>query len=392
MNFRRAWWASILLLALLYARTTPSAAVTHAELVEPMQRALDFIYNMEFESALHSARGLLARAPEHPAGFFTLAATYWQQRLVTIEAQQRSQLLEQFQDAIQRAQTAAAKLPEAQAAEAAFYLGAAYGMQARMHFLEKHYIRALIAAKQGSMHLQHCVTLVPLWYDAYAGLGTYYYVLARVPGFWRGIVQRLIGIPGDRAQGLYILEQARSHGQLSIPEASLLLAKIYMLPDEMQYGQAAHLLTSLVQRYPNNIDYRYRLGLVLAALGRWQQAQHLLRDLLTELTHSTAPYAQQWLPVLSYRLAETALFQRELSTALDVLMGLQGQEIETTLRAWVELRLGNVHDLRNEPQAARVWYRGVTGEAEAERLARLYASRPFTPAHVVIKAIEQSAI
>ena len=50
-----------------------------------------------------------------------------------------------------------------------------------MHFVEQQYIRALLAAKQGSTYLQQCVAHAPDWYDAYAGLGTYQYVLSSRP-------------------------------------------------------------------------------------------------------------------------------------------------------------------------------------------------------------------
>src|SRR5919108_1141943 len=191
-----------LLLAILLGLVPQHGVVTHTAMLEPAQRILDLIYNMEFDAALHAAQHLIDLAPSHPAGYFYRAATYWQWRLITHDPHQRAVLLTQFQESTQRARDLAEHLPEAQATEAAFYLGAVYGMQARMHFVERQYIRALLAAKQGNSYLQQCVTRAPDWYDAYAGLGTYSYVLSRVPSFWRGIVQRLVGIAGDRAQGL----------------------------------------------------------------------------------------------------------------------------------------------------------------------------------------------
>src|SRR5215510_438006 len=264
-----------LLLTLLFGLMPQSGVVMHTAILEPTQRTLDLIYNMEFDEALHAAQNLIDLAPAHPAGYFYRAATYWQWRLITHDPHQRAMLLTQFQESTQRARDLAKHLPDAQATEAAFYLGAVYGMQARMHFVEQQYIRALLAAKQGSTYLQQCVARTPDWYDAYAGLGTYQYVLSRVPGVWRGIVQRLIGIAGDRDKGLQALERARTRGRLSVPEAVSLLAKIYTLPDEQQYDKAYSLLEYLVQRYPNNLDYRYRLAVICTALGLWERAHQV---------------------------------------------------------------------------------------------------------------------
>src|SRR5262245_37415457 len=272
-----------LLLITLLGLVPQSGVVTHTALLEPAQHTLDLIYNMQFDEALHAAQELIDLAPAHPVGYFCRAAVYWQWRLIALDTQQRARLLVQFQEATQRTRAVAEQLPAAQAPEAAFYLGAVYGMQARMHFVERQYIRALLAAKQGSHYLQQCVTRAPDWYDAYAGLGTYSYVLSQVPGFWRGIVQQLVGIAGDRHRGLQALEQARTHGHLSAPEAASLLAKIYTLPDENGYDKAYALLEHLVQRYPNNLDYRYRLAVVCASMGLWERARQVSWGLVVDI-------------------------------------------------------------------------------------------------------------
>jgi tetratricopeptide (TPR) repeat protein len=381
-----------LLLTTLLGLVPQHRVVLHAAMLEQEQRTLDLIYNMEFDAALHAAQRLIDLAPTHPAGYFYRAATYWQRRLITHDPHQRAILLSQFQESTQRARTMAEHLPEAQAAEAAFYLGAVYGMQARLHFAEQQYLRALLAAKQGSAYLQQCVARAPDWYDAYAGLGTYQYVLSRVPGVWRSIVQQLIGIPGDRDKGLQALELARTAGRLSVSEAGSLLAKIYVLPGEEQYDKAYVILENLVQRYPHNSDYRYRLALVCAHLGLWECARQVSQQLIDDIAQGK-PYApQQWRPLLHYRLAETYVFQRQPQVAAEILRALRTQELSPALRAWVELRLGTVHDLQGERQAAQAWYQGVHGDAQAEARAHAYMAMPFMPAQIDLKPLEQAVI
>jgi tetratricopeptide (TPR) repeat protein len=381
-----------LLFAVLLGTAPQSGVVAHAAILEPAQHALDLIYNMEFDEALRAAQHLIDLAPAHPAGYFYRAATYWQWRLMTPDPHQRASLLTQFQRATQHARELAEHLPAAQAAEAAFYLGAVYGMQARMHFVEQQYIRALLAAKQGSTYLQQCVARAPDWYDAYAGLGTYQYVLSRVPGVWRGLVQQLIGIAGDRDKGLQALEQARTAGRLSVPEAGSLLAKIYVLPGEEQYDKAYVLLEQLVQRYPNNSDYRYRLALVCAQLGLWERARQVSQSLIADVEQGKPYHPQEWLPLFHYRVAETYVFQRQPQAAAALLRTLQPQALSPALRAWVELRLGNVHDLRGERRAAQAWYQGVQGDEQAEARARAYMTTPFRPVQIDLKPLEQAII
>src|SRR5207249_3721846 len=114
-----------------------------------------------------------------------------------------------------------------------------------------------------------------------------------------------------------------------------LLAKIYVLPGEEQYDKAYVILENLVQRYPNNSDYRYRLALVCAHLEMWERARQVSQQLIGDIAQGK-PYApQQWRSLLHYRLAETYVFQRQPQAAAEILRSLRTQELSPALRAWV---------------------------------------------------------
>src|SRR5262252_9837099 len=100
-----------LLLTLLFGLMPQSGVVMHTAMLEPAQRTLDLIYNMEFDEALRAAQNLIDLAPAHPAGYFYRAATYWQWRLITQAPHQRAVLLRQFQESAQRARDTAELLP-----------------------------------------------------------------------------------------------------------------------------------------------------------------------------------------------------------------------------------------------------------------------------------------
>src|SRR5262249_58208651 len=119
-----------------------------------------------------------------------------------------------------------------------------------------------------------------------------------------------------------------------------------------------------------------------------QGSQHLIAD----ITQGKAYTPQEWLPLLHYRLAETYVLQRQPQAAAGLLRPLQMQQLSPTLRAWVELRLGNVHDLQGERQAAQAWYQGVQGDEQAEARAHAYMAAPFVPAQIDLKPLEQAVI
>jgi tetratricopeptide (TPR) repeat protein len=345
---------------------------------------------MEFDAALTAAQTVIDLAPDSPTGYYYRAAAYWQWRLVAQDPLQRAVLLAQLQDAMRRTLEVAGRLPAGRAAEAAFYLGAAYGTQARLYVVEKQYFKALGAAKKGGAYLQRCIDLDPTWYDAYLGLGVYHYYLARVPGFVRGLAQWLIGLDGDRDRGLRELELTRTQGTFAAPEAASMLAKIYASSTEKQYDRARLLLESLVQQYPNNVDYRYRFLLVLANLERWQYARQTSQDLLADMAQGKLAYARQWVPLLHYRIAETYIVEGNADAALPLLHTLHTQALDDALRSWVLLRLGNVYDLRGDHHTARTYYRLVEGSDGSAELAAQYITVPFTRGQTALKPAEKS--
>jgi hypothetical protein len=58
----------------------------------------------------------------------------------------------------------------------------------------------------------------------------------------------------------------------------------------------------------------------------------------------------------------------------------------------VELRLGNMHDLQGERQAAQAWYQGVQGDGQAEARAQAYMTMPFVPVQIDLKPLEEAVI
>jgi tetratricopeptide (TPR) repeat protein len=375
--------------AVLLLWTLTAAAAAQPALEAPAQRTLALIYNMEFDAALAAAQTVIALAPDSPAGYYYRTAAYWQWRLVARDPQQRAALLTQIQDAVRRTLEVAERLPADRTAEAAFYLGAAYGTQARIYIAEKQYFKALGAAKKGGAYLQRCVELAPTWHDVYLGLGVYHYYLARVPGFVRGLAQWLIGLDGDRDRGIQELERARTQGSLAVPEATSMLARIYASSTEKQYDKARSLLESLVQQYPNNMDYRYRLLLAYANLGQWPQAQQTSHQLLADIAHGKMSYAQPWVPLLHYRTAETYVLQGNAEAAMSILQTLHTAPLDDTLRPWVILRLGNAYDLRGDHPTARTYYQRVEGPDGVKELAIQYGITPFTPGPITLKPSEK---
>ena len=190
---------------------------------------------------------------------------YWQWRLITHDPRQRAMLLTQFQESTQRARDLAEHLPEAQAAEAAFYLGASMACRRACILWNSSTSERCWQPSREHVFATVC-SACPRLVRCLCWSG--HLPVCPLPRPWclARYCQQLIGIAGDRNKGLQALEQARTAGRLSVPEAGSLLAKIYVLPGEEQYDKAYVLLETWCSAI-RTIVTTYRLALVCAHWG-----------------------------------------------------------------------------------------------------------------------------
>lgn len=169
-----------------------------------------------------------------------------------------------------------------------------------------------------------------------------------------------------------------------------LLAKVYGGSHEQRYDKAYALLQELVERYPNNVEYRLRLAVVSMRLGLWQQARQVSQALISDIERAKPYYSRALLPELSYRLAEIHVLQGNHAAAQPILSALRHETTDSGLQAWVTLRLGNVYDLQGNRQVAQEFYRQVAGDDIAEQQAAQYVATPFTGQHPEIKPVDKT--
>ena len=288
-----------------------SGVVTHTAMLEPAQHTLDLIYNMEFDEALRAAQHLIDLAPAHPAGYLRscrhLLAVAFDRHLIHSRGPCCSPNFRSLRSVpvTWPSTSRRRKLPRPP-----FILARCMGMQARMHFVEQQYIRALLAAKQGSTDLQQCVARAPNWYDAYAGLGTYQYVLSRVPGClarhcaatdWhrRGPRQRVAG-PGTGTYGrTLVCRQKLVPYWRKFMCSQAKSSTTRRMSSSKAWCSAIRTIVTTAIGWPWSVP-SWGCGSAPARSARisWPislRASHML--------------PQEWLPLLHYRLAETYVFQ-----------------------------------------------------------------------------------
>jgi len=161
-------------------------------------------------------------------------------------------------------------------AQMELYDGMGYLLRARLLGLRDDRLgtaRAGVAARQ---HLLRCLELDPQMTDAYTGLGLYNYYVDTLSTMAR-VLRYVMGIPGgDKQEGIRQLKIAMNDGPLTAVEARFYLAKNLRTYD-LQYAQAADVLTPLVQEYPTNPTFALLMGNLEGELGHNESAAEFYR-------------------------------------------------------------------------------------------------------------------
>lgn len=313
----------------------PKDPIFHDEL----ERGLGLVYADQFETALDALDSLIAQHPDHPGPHFYRAAT--------LQTWMSSRRFNAFQEDLERSveQTIATgeklliKNPEDPWLD--FYMGGAFGYQAYFKFGRYNFFGAYQDGKKAIEHLRICLAKEPRLYDAYLGLGSYYY--------WRSARSRvlrwlLFWMPDKRALGLDQINLAMKHGQYSRNEAYLVL--VTALYDDKQYDRALAVLDNGADaKHPSNLFGLYLRGLLGEKKKDWTTVDIVFRDLDDRLAKSK--YAAVGFRVAcQYRIAlalselgrkDEALLMAQSAIALSAKRD-SDKELESLLNAYDDVK------------------------------------------------------
>ena len=238
--------ASSLATALLLLSAAPARAFTDEDL-KVIDRGLDALYRSDYDgSEKIFAEALKDRPGDPPLSLGYAVATWW--RMENDFAPPDSPEERRFLDAVKRATDDASRAAaKGDDAEASLCLGAAYGLRARLAAARKQWLKAYLDGRRAYRSEQRAVKLDPGLDDAYLGLGTFDYYVARLSRIVRFFV---FTRSGDKAQGLEELRKA-TRGHFSGVAAKLLLVGVDWT-FEKKPQEAWTILEELRGRYPDS--------------------------------------------------------------------------------------------------------------------------------------------
>jgi tetratricopeptide (TPR) repeat protein len=370
---------------MLPAREAAAAEIQPGQLHAYLRQGIESAFNLDHTGAISSFQKAMELDRESPTGYAFLALA----RLFSYETsfdptereKSREAMLRYVGDAMSRGEKRVGKNPRDD--QAYFALTLAKIVQIRLALMQKSYFT--VARESGNLwdFLEKTRAADPNNYDIYFPMGLLHYHIDQLPGVTRFLSSMLI-TAGDHHKGIQELELAMQKGDLFRELAQAELSSVYT-NHEKQPALALAMTADLRERFPRNYNLSFSLALIFSELGRFDEAHAIAQDLEKGIQAGSPPFAPQLQPRYDHLLGRILFNQREYARAGDFFQKAlkDAAPYNARVRASSLLRLGMIHDIRQERKRAEEYYNRALevegGEGVAQVDARRYLKTPYIP-------------
>jgi tetratricopeptide (TPR) repeat protein len=149
-------------------------------------------------------------------------------------------------------------------------LSGLYGYRSLVAANEKNYRTAIQSGITGFRYTRQLLALDDEDPKALIGKGIFYYMAGTVPKELRWATN-MMGIRGDKEEGLKILEKAATSNSYVSNDAKMILS--YLYKKEKKYSLALQHIEDLCQRYEENIIFQFNYAEILEKSNRQKEAK-----------------------------------------------------------------------------------------------------------------------
>lgn len=232
-------------------------------------KGIDFASTLKYEKAIEVFDKIIELEPENPRGYFLKSATYFWIFSTDMHNEAMGDTLKEW--SLKAVEVAEKKLAaNDKDIDALFYLGGAYGTLGRYYGATKSYLKAYWYGQKGKNYLEEVVKMDSTYYDAYLGLGIYHYLADVLPKFVK-ILSFILGVDGNKDQGISELYLAAEKGLYTKTEAMFFLGAIYTYR-ERDFNKAVDIFNKLLKKYPDNCGALIHLGRCYSFMGKCELA------------------------------------------------------------------------------------------------------------------------
>ena len=379
--------AGLLLAAALWAAT-------------PVESGYDHFYNLEYPEAIADFERAIAQHPDDPELHNHLAQALVFQEMYrdgaleselvsgnnaflrhprlnpTPEMERR--FLGELARAMSLAQARLAKNPNDEAA--LYALGISYGLRSNYYWIVKKAWRDSLKDATMARRMHNRVSeLQPQNVDARLVQGLHDYLVGCLPWGWR-MLGFLVGIHGDKAQGIRTVEEVARNGRDNRLDAEIFLCALYRR--ENQAARAVPLVEDLIRRFPRNYLLRLELSQMYSMAGDEAHAMEAVEEVARLKTahapgYDRVPWWKVW-----FQEGTIQFWYRHPEESLENLLKTCGssEEIDLNTKVYAWLRIGQIYDLTSRRSQALAAYRksiAAAPQSDGAMEAKRYLATPY---------------
>ncbi len=354
-----------------------------------VRAGIDYIYNLEFDSASTQFQYVINTYPEHPVGYFMDAMVDWWQ-MDTDYRYQTDELKKQFLGKISKVIDVSDKLLEKDPNDIVglFFKGGAIGYRARYYLaIEQSWLKAASDGQDALEFLERSWKLAPGNKDVLFGVGLYHYFRAVIEEQYPAAKPLLAFYPaGDRHNGLLELKLAADDARFASYEAKTVLLQVYY-QFEKNYQASMELSKELFERYPRNAKFHKYLANSYVRLGYSDLKEQTWREILLRVMNKQVGYDYKLAREAMYYIGDALLARGDYDQALKYFYKVDEfcRELDKGKdpSGWMlsaNVRIGNIYDKQGKRDLAMKQYNKVLQMHDSETYhdqARKYIDKPY---------------
>lgn len=377
MSYRKLF--NIFILPLLFISTGSYSQTTE----EKINKGIDYIYNINFDSAKIIFDEVIASEPKNPAGYFFLSMIDWWK----INLNKDNDSLDEtfFKEAEKVIDIADEQLDRNEFDDnAMFYKGGALGYRGLVRSLRESWLKAAEDGREALNLLQKAYDINKNNKDVIFGIGMYNYFAEYVPDAYPVIKPLMLIFPkGDKIKGLSQIKESSSNSKYTKAEAKYVLAYLNIVY-EKNYPEAEIYSRLLHEQYPMNPVFEKYLYNSYIGQGKYDSALAGYSNVIIKIDTGAPGYnsptlireANYNMALCLTRLGRIVEAETYLTKAEDITKLLDANS-ETAYTSFIYLLSGMLNDAKGNRATADIYYDKVlrmknfqNSHSEAERLKR----------------------
>lgn len=243
---------------------------------DKLEQGIEYFYQTDWDKAASIFNELKLKNKEDPrAYFFHAMIPFWEYFFGGNSSEAAARFLERSQKAIEKSSNQLKENPHD--TTMVLMLSGLYGYRSLVAASEKNYQTALQSGITGFRYTRQLLALDNDDPKALIGKGIFYYMAGTVPKELRWATN-MMGIKGDKEEGLKILEKAATSDSYVSNDAKMILS--YLYKNENRYAKALNHIEDLCEKYPNNIIFQFNYAEILEKTNRQQEAKEAYKTVV----------------------------------------------------------------------------------------------------------------